>query len=301
MAASYTIGQAYQHCLSLTNSHYENFPVASILLPKKMRKPISAIYAFARMADDFADEGTLPISERYDLLSSAKNKLLRAADNNPDNDPVYIALADTLVQYPAILEQLLKLLIAFNQDVEKNRYLSFGEVMDYCRHSANPVGHMLLILFKADSEKNIAYSDAICSALQIINFLQDIQPDYNQRNRIYMPFDEMKQHQLSEQDFNINAHSSNLAAFMDFQVQRTLKLLQAGAPLGIILKGRIGLELRMITLGGWTILKKVHDNNGDLSKRPKLNKKDWIWIILHALSSRFIIYLKKLSPTSVTP
>lgn len=293
-----SINQAYQHCQQLTNSHYENFPVASILLPKKIRKPVSAIYAFARMADDFADEGSLSISERYDLLASAKKKLLCAANNNPDDDPVYIALADTLKQHPTILDQLLKLLIAFNQDVEKNRYQSFAEVMNYCRHSANPVGHMLLILFNADNEKNIARSDAICSALQIINFLQDITPDYSQRNRIYMPLDEMQQHHLTEQDFNSKSPSSNLTTFMNLQVQRALKLLQAGAPLGITLKGRIGLEIRMMILGGWSILKKVHDQNGDLSKHAKLNKKDWTWIIFHALGSHFIIYLKKLSPAT---
>ncbi|NOY67816.1 MAG: squalene synthase HpnC [Gammaproteobacteria bacterium] len=295
-----TTAQAYKHCQKLTSSHYENFPVASILLPARLRKPISAIYAFARMADDFADEGNLSVTERYKLLDSAKHNLLKAADNKPDDNPVYIALADTLEHHPALLPQLLNLLTAFNQDVEKDRYASFGEVMTYCRNSANPVGHMLLILFNEDNEKNVACSDAVCSALQIINFLQDIQSDYCQRNRIYMPADEMQQYQITTDNFDKNSPPHKLTNFMNFQVQRTLKLLQAGAPLGFALKGRVGFELRMIILGGWLILKKINDNQGDINNPPKLDKKDWLWVFLHAFSSRFIIYLKNLLPISTS-
>jgi len=294
------IEQAYKHCQKLTSSHYENFPVASILLPKKLRKPISAIYAFARMTDDYADEGDIPKEKRHKLLHAAKKDLILAANQTPKSDPIFIALADTLAKHPSLLEQLLKLLIAFNQDVDKERYASFGEVMDYCRHSANPIGHMLLILFNADTEKNIAYSDAICSALQIINFLQDIQSDYLQRNRVYMPIDEMHQHKITEENFTDQTPSAFTTNFINFQVQRVLKLLQAGAPLGLSLKGRIGFELRMITLGGWLTLKKVNDLNGNLNTSPKLNKKDWLWIFLRAFSTRFIIYLKKLSPIPIS-
>jgi len=290
--------QAYKHCQKVTASHYENFPVASVLLPKKLRKPVSVIYTFARLCDDYADEGKLSAQERYRLLDEAKNNLLDAANNKAHQDPLYVALADTLQLHPGLTNQLLKLLEAFNQDVEKNRYNSFGEVIDYCKHSANPIGHMLLVLFKADSQKNIAFSDAVCSALQIINFLQDIQSDYLQRNRIYMPADEMDSYQLTETDFGQGTQAAKLSAFMDFQIQRAFKLLQSGAPLGLALKGRVGLELRMVILGGWMILKKLNDSKGEISIQTRLEKKDWLWIISRALSSRFIIYLKKLSPIS---
>ncbi len=290
-----SLHQAYRHCQDITRGHYENFPVASILLPKQLRKPVSVIYAFARMADDFADEGQITDEQRAQLLHQAKNRLLQAASGTAADDPVYIAMADVLKNKPELLEPLLDLLTAFNMDVHKQRYNDFGEVMEYCRYSANPVGRMLLLLSDAASTKNLAYSDAICSALQLINFLQDIQSDYMQRNRIYMPIDELRRFNLDEKHLDGQHSQSNLAAFMNFQTQRVFKLLQAGAPLGLCLKGRMGLELRMIILGGWTVLKKVHENQGDISVSPRLSKRDWLWIINRALSSRFTVYLHKLT------
>jgi len=288
-----SLQQAYRHCQATTRSHYENFPVASILLPRRLRKPVSAIYTFARMADDIADEGDLTQQERSALLKQAETDLLQAAKGQPDNTPVYIALADVLDETPALLEPLLHLLTAFNMDIHKKRYTHIGEVMEYCRYSANPIGRMLLILFGAASTKNIAYSDAVCSALQIINFLQDIRADYLDRDRIYMPHDELLRFKLEETDLNGHNTHPQLQPFMQFQVNRALTLLQSGAPLGIRLHGRMGLELRMMILGGWKVLKKLHENAGDLSQSAKLGKRDWIWIGIHALTSRFKVYSRK--------
>lgn len=290
-----SLHQSYRHCLDITRNHYENFPVASMLLPRQLRKPVSVIYAFARMADDFADEGQISDEQRSHLLDQARQHLLHAAKGQPADEPVYIALADVLNKKPELLDPLLDLLTAFNQDVHKRRYRDFGEVMAYCRYSANPVGRMLLILSDAANTRNLAYSDAICSALQLINFLQDIQSDYTQRNRIYMPADELSRYKLEEAHLDGQHSSSPLTAFMNFQTQRIFKLLQAGAPLGISLKGRMGLELRMIILGGWKVLKKIHENQGDISIPPRLSKRDWLWIFSRALSSRFTVYFNKLT------
>lgn len=290
-----SLHQSYRHCLDITRNHYENFPVASLLLPRQLRKPVSVIYAFARMADDFADEGQISDEQRTYLLDQARQRLLQAAKGKPADEPVYIALADVLNKKPGLLDPLLDLLLAFNQDVHKRRYHDFGEVMSYCRYSANPVGRMLLILADAANTRNLAYSDAICSALQLINFLQDIQSDYTQRNRIYMPADELSKYKLEEAHLDGLHNTSLLTAFVNFQTQRIFKLLQAGAPLGLSLQGRMGLEIRMIILGGWKVLKKIHENQGDISISPRLSKRDWLWIFSRALSSRFTVYLNKLT------
>jgi len=293
--SAYSLHQAYQHCQKITESHYENFPVASILLPRQLRKPISVIYAFARMADDFADEGTHTDTQRTFLLQQAKDQLQQSAKGMPSQDPVYIAMADVLKEKPALLEPLQDLLIAFNMDVNKHRYHDFGEVMQYCRYSANPVGRMLLMLYGADSTRNRAYSDAVCSALQLANFLQDIQSDYTLRKRIYLPADELAKFGVNEKHLLNSTENSQLTAFMHFQTQRVFKLLQSGAPLGLRLKGRVGLELRMMILGGWKVLEKIHHNQGDISLSTRLNKRDWLWIVSHALSSRFTVYFKRLT------
>ena len=294
--ASLTVQQAYQHCLNLTRQHYENFPVASLLLPRAIRYPVSAIYSFARMADDYADEGELKAEQRMSLLDQAARNLDAAAAQKPIDDPIYIALADVLQQWPSVKEPLHNLLTAFKMDVTKQRYQDFGEVMGYCRYSANPIGQMLLILVGKNTEKNLAYSDAVCSALQLINFLQDIHSDLVDRQRIYMPADELEKFGINKQQLQQQQQSSSLDRFMNFQTQRCLKLLQAGAPLGVHLTGRMGLEVRMIILAGWRVLEKLHQRQGDLACNTRLTRKDWLWIISHAVMHRFRLYFKKRLP-----
>ena len=291
-----TLEQAYRHCQALSGSHYENFPVASILLPRNLRKPVSTIYAFARMADDLADEGNLAPAERTDLLNKTEKNLLSAADGKPVNDPVFIALSDVLKSHPGLLKHMLDLLVAFKMDVHKKRYADFSEVMEYCRYSANPVGRMLLLLYQADSEENIEYSDSVCSALQIINFLQDIHADYTERDRIYLPQDEMKQFEISEEDLASKAPLPHASNFIDLQIQRVFSMLQHGSQLGIHLPGRIGMELRMITLGGWRILDKVHKQRESFHMSPRLGKPDWLWIISRGLTRHFRLFSRSFRP-----
>lgn len=298
--ASLTVQQSYQHCMQLTRQHYENFPVASLLLPRSIRYPVSAIYSFARTADDYADEGDLSAEQRLFNLQQAGKDLNNAATGNPPDDPIYIALSDVLQQHPSLKQPLNDLLIAFKMDVSKHRYQDFGEVMGYCRYSANPIGYMLLILDGKDSVKNIAYSDAVCSSLQLINFLQDIHSDLIERERIYMPADEMEKYGITIEQLENKKRNESLDRFMNFQTQRCLKLLQAGAPLGIQLKGRMGLEVRMIILAGWRVLEKLHQRQGNMTVNTRLTRKDWLWIISHAITSRFKIYFKQLLPDSIT-
>lgn len=277
---------AVDQSLELANTHYENFPVASILLPMRLRRPIGLIYAFARNADDFADEGDLPPSERLALLDGYKRQLDQISTGKTSDDPLFVAIAAIIQEHALPIQLFYDLLDAFSQDVVKTRYENLGEVMDYCRRSANPVGRLLLHLYRETDERNLAYSDAICSALQIINFLQDIAIDYR-KNRIYIPQDELRRFGVSEQQIAKGDTSGMWWPLMQFQIERTRKLLQAGAPLGLVLKGRIGLEMRSIIAGGETILRKLHRSHGDMfNHRPVLKPWDWAYMMYRAVRAK---------------
>ncbi len=277
---------AYTECLHMAQSHYENFPVASRLLPKHLRQPIAVIYAFARRADDFADEGDLTPDERIAALENFENKLNLIEENKETNDNTFIALADVIKQHQLPISLFHDLLIAFKMDVTKARYANFGEVMEYCRYSANPVGRLLLHLNNAATPKNLGYSDSICSALQLTNFLQDISQDLEESDRIYIPQDEMKQYGVSENDILNKLTNPSSHRLIQFQIQRARKLMQAGAPLGKVLKGRMGLELRMTIMGGSRILYRLNQQHDDVFSRPRLSKWDIAWVIWKAIRAK---------------
>lgn len=266
-----------------TVKHYENFPVASVLLPGRLRRPVGVIYAFARAADDFADEGDLPDAERLALLDGFRKQLDRIAAHEELETPLFRDVAEIVAQYGLPLRPFYDLLDAFSQDVTKKRYADFAEVMDYCRRSANPVGELLLHLYGAATPKNLAYSNAVCSSLQLINFLQDIAVDLKERNRIYLPQDEMARYGIRESALANGMLFGRWNEFMLFQIERARKLLHSGTPLGRILPGRIGLELRMIMLGGETILRKLHKNSDMFRERPVIQAGDWLYMLYRAL------------------
>ena len=281
-----TLQNAYTECLTMAKSHYENFPVASRLLPKQLRQPIAVIYAFARRADDFADEGDLSKEERLAALNDFSDKLDLIEQNKAVDDSTFIALADVIEQHQLPISLFHDLLTAFKMDVTKTRYANFGEVMEYCRYSANPVGRLLLHLNKETSPKNLGYSDAICSALQLTNFLQDISQDIDESDRIYLPQDEMQQFGVTEDDIRNKLTNPATRRLIEFQIRRTVKLMQAGAPLGKVLKGRMGLELRMTIMGGSRILYRLNQQYDDVFSRPRLNKWDIVWVIWKALRAK---------------
>jgi squalene synthase HpnC len=292
--------------------HYENFPVASFALPPHLRHPVEVIYAFARTADDFADEGDAPAAERIAALDAYEAQLNKIERGEPLDDKLFADLAAVMREYRLPLQPFRDLLSAFRQDVEKNRYANFGEVMDYCRRSANPVGRLLMALFQDGDSRHLAYSDGLCSSLQLINFLQDVAIDYR-KGRIYFPQDELARAGLSDMLLGVlcgepspdmpapalaplggipvvsavSAPEDRFRGFMHQQIRRVRNMLQAGAPLGLVLPGRIGFETRMITAGGDRILRKLHnDPLAPLKRRVKLNAWDWAVIILRALTKR---------------
>jgi squalene synthase HpnC len=263
--------------------HYENFPVASLLLPAPLREPIRIIYGFARTADDFADEGDDPPDIRLGKLNGYREKLaLIEAGTTPD-DPLFRDVARIVRSHQLPLRLFRDLLDAFAQDVTKRRYADFAEVLDYCRRSANPIGRLLLHLFKRTTDSDLRRSDAVCSALQLVNFWQDTQIDFA-RGRIYLPQDEMARHAVSERHLAEGRCDASWRALMAFQVERTRQMLLAGQSLGKDLPGRVGLEIRTTVQGGLRILEKLERVNYDVfRRRPALRALDWPLLLVRAV------------------
>lgn len=266
--------------------HYENFPVGSILLPARLRQPIGVIYRFARSADDFADEGALEPTERLQRLEDYRAQLQRIRSNRPAQTPLFVALDGVVRSFALPLQPFFDLLDAFSQDVTKFRYANFVEVMDYCRRSADPVGRLMLHLYGASGAENIRQSDLICSALQLINFWQDVAVDWR-KNRIYLPLDEMERFGIAEGQIAAANARGRWPELMRFQADRARAMLESGAPLATRLRGRIGLELRMIVQGGLRILDKLDAVGGDVfHRRPVLRVADWPLMLTRALMMR---------------
>ncbi|PJA98499.1 MAG: squalene synthase HpnC, partial [Ignavibacteriales bacterium CG_4_9_14_3_um_filter_30_11] len=186
----FNIDSAYKISLDLAKSHYENFPVVSFLIPKEQRKHIAIIYWFARTADDIADEGNINNEERLKKLDELSDRIISISKDKILNE-FDAAFLNTIRTKNLSPENLINLLIAFKQDVTKKRYENFDEVLNYCKNSANPVGRLILELNNINDEKAKVFSDNICTALQLTNFIQDIEIDYK-KGRIYLPQDEMK-------------------------------------------------------------------------------------------------------------
>ncbi|OHC81267.1 MAG: squalene synthase HpnC [Sideroxydans sp. GWF2_59_14] len=267
--------------------HYENFPVASILMPKRLRKPVAAIYHFARAADDIADEGELPDAERLQQLDDFSDELTHIANGETPLTPLFKRLAAEIGAHHLPMQPFRDLLDAFSQDVVKKRYANYDELLDYCRRSANPVGNLLLHLYEEATPTNLAYSDAICTALQLINFWQDVAKDWH-IGRVYLPQDDLARFGVSEGNISQCLCDDKWRALMKFQVDRTRALMLQGAPLGSILRGRIGLEMRMIIAGGLRILDKLEAADYDMFKRrPVLRPFDWVIMLAKSAPMRF--------------
>lgn len=268
----------------MATGHYENFPVASLLLPAELREPIEVIYRFARSADDFADEGADPPDIRLEKLNRYRAQLERVARAQPALDALFEDLARIVRVHALPLPLFQDLLDAFSQDVIKKRYASFAEVSDYCRRSANPVGRLLLHLFKRTSEPDLRASDAICSALQLINFWQDVDIDYRRDSRIYLPQDEMARHGVTERHLAEQRCDAAWQDLMEFQVRRSRQMMRSGTTLGRTLPGRVGLEIRATIQGGLRILDKIEAVGYDVfRRRPVLKAWDWPVLLLKAV------------------
>ncbi len=277
------LAAAYRHCQRLARSHYENFPVASLLLPRAVRAPVAVVYGFARTADDLADEGDLPAGERLARLHAFGQGLDAALARTPVPDPVLTATADIIRRHGLPAGLFHDLLTAFRMDVTKHRYADFAEVMAYCRCSANPVGRLILHLTGEDSPENLISSDAVCSALQLVNFLQDMRQDYRENGRIYLPRDEMALFGVEESHLRDGRSDEAMGRLFQHQLRRARGLMMSGAPLGSRLRGRLGLEIRTIIAGGLQIADKLEALGDDVFARPRLTAADRLRLLWHGL------------------
>ena len=272
--------------------HYENFPVASLLLPARLRAPVEAIYAFARSADDVADEGDAAPVARLARLHDYRLALEACARGAAVNDaslaPMFERLGRAIRAHGLPVQRLRDLLDAFAQDVGKTRYRDFAELRDYCRRSADPVGRLLLCLYAAETPENLRRSDAICTSLQLINFCQDVAIDW-QKQRIYLPQDDMARFGVSADDIAAGRCDERWRALMSFQLGRARAIMVDGAPLALALPGRIGWELRLIVLGGLRIIESIEAVGYDVfCHRPVLGRHDWLRLGWRALNYRKI-------------
>jgi len=260
--------------------HYENFPVASLLLPRRLRRGVEAIYWFARSADDVADEGEHPAAWRLAALDDYRRALDAIECGTRPAEPAWTKFAAAIAEFKLPLAPFHDLLSAFAQDVTTRRYPSYAEVHDYCGRSANPVGRLMLHLFGQTSARAIEASDAICTGLQLLNFCQDAALDWR-KDRIYFPVDEMRAMHVTEAHFERGIVDEPWRRLFDLQLGRARNSVAAGAALPGMLRGRARLELRAIVAGGERIGARLAATGGDVfNRRPLLGAADWLLIAL---------------------
>ena len=261
--------------------HYENFPVASWLLPKHLRPAVEAIYWWARTADDLADEGDASAEQRLSALAEMQADLERITQQQTPEQTVSQRLVPFIHQYQLPLNLFSDLLSAFSQDVSKARYANFDEVLDYCRRSANPIGRLMLHLYKATDPASLRYSDAICTGLQITNFWQDVAIDWK-KNRVYLPQDSLARFGVTETQIAQQTINAAWRDLMHFEVERAHDLLVGGAPLVHVLPGRVGWELRLVVQGGLRILERIEQVDYDVFRARPTLKYDWPLLLWRA-------------------
>lgn len=267
-----SLEEARLFCARLARDHYENFPVASRLVPAPLRPAVQSIYAFARVADDFADE---PIHEGRRLERLAEwERMLEGCYRGEAVHPVFVALRDAVVRFELPPEPFHDLLAAFRMDVTTSRYGDFDQLLQYCRLSANPVGRLVLHLFGHRDPVLIGRSNALCTALQLTNHWQDVAIDAG-RDRIYLPEDEREHHGVGEEELGSGRVGEGYLHLMDGLFERTRRLYTAARPLCDAVGGRLRLELRLTWLGGWRILDRIERVRFDVfRRRPRLGLAD---------------------------
>ena len=267
--------------LALAKDHYENFPVASLLIPKNYRKDIAIVYWFARTADDIADEGGFDPEIRLEMLYQFEEQLKKSLKNDQGNLNFNL-LSTTIKNHNLSVNNFTDLISAFEQDVTKSRYENYQELLDYCSRSANPVGRILLEIFNISNPDAIKFSDKICTALQLTNFYQDTMIDYR-NGRIYYAQNEMKMFSVTEKMFELKENNSNIKELVKYNIDRTQQLFDEGRRLLSYLSGRFKYEILWTLSGGEKILSKIRKSDYDvLNHRPVLNKIDFVKLLIRS-------------------
>lgn len=277
------LAQAYQHCLDIARNHYENFPTASKLLRAELRPAVAAIYAFARHADDLADEGDAAPDTRIKQLDAWEILLERCGRNEAVDHPVFIALCDAIRKHNLPIEELHNLLIAFRMDVTLHAYASFDELRFYCKHSANPVGRLMLALHGITDSEAQRCSDNICTALQLINFWQDLSIDLP-RGRCYMPQTWLKEYEVDSKELlDRSIDPERMRPLLMHALWSTGKMLEDGVPLLKVLPFRLRMQIAATIHGGRLMLERIGEVENPLQERTTIAKKDWRRVLLPVL------------------
>ncbi|MEX2430412.1 MAG: squalene synthase HpnC, partial [Dehalococcoidia bacterium] len=265
---------AYALCTRLANSHYENFGVVSWLLPHSLRQPMYALYAFCRHTDDLGDEAT---GDRLALLDAWEQDLGQCYEGTPQH-PILVALQDVVDRFGIPETPFRKLVQANRMDQGRVRFATYADLLRYCDHSANPVGHMVLYLTRYASPDNMEKSDATCTALQLANFWQDVQRDHA-KDRIYLPMEDMARSGYAEADLAAGRVNDEFRTLMRFEVERTQALFERGLPLLDRVHGRFRLDLALFSKGGMRVLDAIREQDYDvLSKRPVVSGRRKLWL-----------------------
>lgn len=281
-----SLDQAFRHCKGIAMTHYENFPVGSILIPKAERKYFYALYAFMRTADDYAD---LPSSgstgERLEKLAIWRSHLEDIYINKPAAHPVFIALAETIHKYSFAKETFTRLLDAFEFDAKGDvRFTTHNDLRWYTARSADPVGELILGLFGYKDKELIALSDEICSGLQLLNFIQDLAEDLS-NTRYYLPTEDCDKLGVTPEQISQGGERVNKLVL--YETVKTEEMIDQGARLAELVSGRLRFELRAVVFGARRMIGKIRQQNGEvLSKRPKLSKSEHVYILLKSLVTK---------------
>lgn len=275
--------EAFAYCEKLARSHYENFTVGSLFVPKILRRHLYSVYAFCRWSDDLGDETGDPV-RAYRLLEDWENQL-NACYEGKASHPIYQALQETISEFHLPKEPFWRLIQAFKQDQIKTRYQTFTELLEYCQNSANPVGHLVLYLFGYQDKKRQELSDMTCTALQLANFWQDVAVDLL-KGRIYIPREDMERFGVLESDLHLNQGTKNFKELMAFEVDRTRDMFLKGLELVKLVKGVLKIDLKAFTKGGLAVLDGIQKMDYDvLLKRPVVSRRLKLKILIEALAS----------------
>jgi len=276
--------RAYAECGRIARTHYENFPIGSFLLPRRLRRDLAAVYAFARGGDDLADEGD-PGGRLARLAAYEERLLACAADPNAVDDPVFLALGHTIATHGLAIEPFRDLLTAFRRDAagETRTMATFADLLEYCRCSANPVGRIVLGLFGYHDAERQLRSDEICTALQFTNCWQDVAKDL-ERGRVYLPQEDLDRFAGSREALASGRLTPGFAALMAFEVDRARAWFERGLGLATLVHGRLRREVRLFAHGGLAVLARIEETGYDVfTRRATLRRGDLLRLVLREL------------------
>src|SRR6202142_2374778 len=281
-----SLAQAREYCRQLARSHYENFSVATWFLPRHLRQDFLNVYAYCRISDDLGDEVGDPAASLA-LLDQWQTELDACYAGTPRH-PVFVALAETVRKFDIPKHEFSDLLIAFRQDQTITRFPTFNDVLAYCRYSANPVGHLVLYLCGYRDPDRQQLSDFTCTALQLANFWQDVSADY-EKGRIYLPLEDLKQFQVSEEDISRKRNSLAFREMMDFEVARAREWFNRGLPLIGNVSRELAIDLELFSRGGLEILTAIERQDyAVLGNRPAISKSRKLALVARATLSKLL-------------